>query len=98
MLRFRGQSGASLVHQTHMTINQAPMNTKLIVRSFTIHDERELSDIESRLMHLGFMDGEIIRITRKAPLFKEPLLVEVRGRSVALSFDEASLVRVEVAP
>lgn len=72
------------------------MNTKLVVRSFTIHEERELSDIESRLMHLGFLDGEIIRITRKAPLFQEPLLVEVRGRSVALSFDEAGLVLVEV--
>lgn len=72
------------------------MNTKLIVRSFNIHDEREFSDIESRLMHLGFIDGEIIRVTRKAPLFQEPLLVEVRGRSVALSFDEAKLVSVEV--
>jgi len=80
-----------------MTINQAPMNTRLIVRSFPIHDVREFSDIESRLMHLGFMDGEFIRVTRKAPLFKEPLLVEVRGRSVALSFDEAQLITVEVA-
>lgn len=84
-----------MVYQT-MTINQAPLNTKLIVRSFTIHDVREFSDIESRLMHLGFMDGEEIRITRKAPLFKGPLLVEVRGRSVALTSDEAGLVLVEV--
>lgn len=73
------------------------MHTKLIVRSFSIHDVREFSDIESRLMHLGFMDGETIRITKKAPLFKEPLLVEVRGRSVALSFAEAELVTVEVS-
>lgn len=47
-------------------------------------------------MHLGIMDGETIRIVKKAPLFKEPLLIEVRGRSVALSFDEAALVQVEV--
>lgn len=73
------------------------MNTKLIVRSFPIHDVREFSDIESRLMHLGFMDGETIKVTKKAPLFQEPLLVEVRGRSVALSFDEAQLVTVEVS-
>jgi Fe2+ transport system protein FeoA len=79
-----------------MTINQAPMNVKLVVRSFPIQDLREFSDIESRLMHLGFMDGETIRITNKAPIFKEPLLVEVRGRSVALSFSEAELVRVEI--
>ena len=82
----------------NMTINQAPMKTKLIVRSFPIQEVREFSDIESRLMHLGFMDGAIISIIQKAPLFKEPLLVEVRGRSIALSFDEAELVKVQVAP
>lgn len=80
-----------------MTINQAPLHTKLIVRSFANHEERiEFSDIESRLMHLGFMNGEQIRITRKAPFFKGPLLVEVRGRFVALTLEEASLVSVEV--
>lgn len=80
-----------------MTINQAPMNTKLMVRSFPSHEDRDFSDIESRLMHLGFIDGEFIKVAKKAPLFKEPLLVEVRGRMVALSFDEAELVLVEVA-
>lgn len=80
-----------------MTINQAPMNTKLIVRSFHIQEDREFSDIESRLMHLGFLDGESIKVVKKAALFKEPLLVEVRGRSVALSFSEAELVTVEVS-
>ncbi len=79
-----------------MTINQAPMNTKLIVRSFPNHEVREFTDLESRLMHLEFIHGEIIRITRKAPMFKEPLLVEVRGRSVALTSEEAALVLVEV--
>jgi Fe2+ transport system protein FeoA len=80
-----------------MTINQAPMNTRLTVRSFHIQEVREFSDIESRLMHLGFLDGETIKVVKKAALFKEPLLVEVRGRSVALSFSEAELVNVEVA-
>jgi Fe2+ transport system protein FeoA len=80
-----------------MTINNAPTNTKLIVRSFSNQEVREFSDIESRLMHLGFFDGEIIQVTRKAPLFQEPLLVEVRGRSIALSLEEAKLVSVEVA-
>lgn len=80
-----------------MTINQAPLNTKLVVLSFSSHHIGELTDTESRLMHLGFIAGATIKISRKAPLFKEPLLVEVRGRSVALSFSEAELVRVEVA-
>ena len=73
------------------------MNTKLVVRSFSNQDLREFSDLESRLMHLGFLEGEIVQVIRKAPLFKEPLLVEVRGRSIALSFDEAQLVSVEVS-
>lgn len=73
------------------------MNTRLTVRSFSNHEARDFSDIESRLMHLGFIDGELIKITRKAPIFKEPLLVEVRGRSIALSFSEAEMISVEVA-
>ena len=80
-----------------MKINQAPINTKLIVRSFSIGEVREFSDLESRLMHLGFIDGEPAKVIRKAVLFKEPILVEVRGCSVALSFTEAELVLVEVA-
>ena len=80
----------------HMTINQAPMNTRLTVRSFADHEVRDFSDIESRLMHLGFVHGEYIKITKKAPVFKEPLLVEVRGRSIALSFSEAEMICVEV--
>lgn len=80
-----------------MTLNQAPLNAKLIVHSFHHEDLRDFSDIESRLMHLGFVAGETVKITKKAPLFKEPLLVEVRGRLIALSAKEAELVDVEVA-
>lgn len=79
-----------------MTINQAPLYTRLLVRSFPESHEEHLSELESRLMHLGFIDGQVVRVTRRAPLFKEPLLVEVRGRMVALSSEEAKLVKVEV--
>lgn len=79
-----------------MTINLAPLNQKLTVRSLGEHDNRDLSDIESRLMHLGFVDGATIMVKRKAPLFQEPLLVEVRGRLIALTSDEAGLIKVEV--
>ena len=79
-----------------MNINQAPLNRKLMVRSFKISEARDYNEIESRLMLLGFLDGQVIRVTKKAPLFKEPLLVEVRGRMIALSKDEASMIKVEV--
>lgn len=81
-----------------MTLLDASINSYLRVLSFPDHDERELSDLESRLIHLGFHYGETVRITKKAPVFKEPLLVEVRGRMIAMSRDEASLIQVEVLP
>jgi Fe2+ transport system protein FeoA len=96
-LRFGGQEAPGLVYQTNMTINHAPMQTVLLVRSFSVHEVREFSDVESRLMHLGFLEGELIKVKKKAPFFNGPLLIEVRGRSVALSFAEAELVKVEVA-
>lgn len=79
-----------------MTLNQAPLNVTLTVSPLTHHESDDISDIASRLMHLGFVQGEKIKITRKAPLFKEPLLVEVRGRLIALSSSEAELVQVKV--
>jgi len=72
------------------------MNQKLIVRSFHETEVRDFSEVESRLMLLGFLSGEIIRVTKKAPLFEEPLLVEVRGRKIALSKNEAQIIKVEV--
>jgi Fe2+ transport system protein FeoA len=79
-----------------MTINQAPLLTGLTITSFEKINVEDISDIESRLMHLGFVNGATIEVKRKSRLFKEPLLVEVRGRLVALSKAEAGLVTVEV--
>ena len=79
-----------------MHISDAPLKTKLVVRSFHTQNEKDLSDIESRLMHLGFFAGETVKVTHRAPMFKEPLLVEVRGRLVALTKSEAALVEVEI--
>ncbi|MGE3608670.1 MAG: ferrous iron transport protein A [Bacteriovoracaceae bacterium] len=79
-------------------MNMAPLNKILTVKSFAEDCVRELTEVESRLMHLGFIHGQTVRITKKAPLFQEPLLVEVRGRLVALSSAEAKLIEVEVHP
>jgi Fe2+ transport system protein FeoA len=47
-------------------------------------------------MHLGFINGAKVTVKKKAPIFKEPILVEVRGRMIALTLSEAALVQVEV--
>lgn len=86
-----------LIYQTYMNLNQAPLHIKLIVCSFPDNDLNELSDLESRLMHLGFTHGGIVRVTKKAPHFQEPLLVEVRGRLVVMSASEAQQILVEVS-
>ena len=80
-----------------MTISDAPLNSTLKVTSFHSDDHISLSDLESRLMLLGFIHGELIIVKKKAPIFKEPILVEVRGRMVALTKSEAELVDVEVS-
>ena len=77
-----------------MKINQAPLFKKMTVRSFELSEARELSDAESRLMHLGFIHGATVELKKKAPFFEGPYLVEVRGRLVALTKDEAELVSV----
>lgn len=79
-----------------LTINEAPSSQKLKVKSFEITQTGEVSDIESRLMHLGFIFGEIITIKTRVSLLRGPVLVEVRGRLVALSASEAKLVKVEI--
>ncbi len=79
-----------------MTINEAPILQKVAVT--TAQMRSDLSDVESRLMHLGFIEGAKIVVKRKSPLLNGPLLVEVRGRVVALTQTEANLVRVELCP
>jgi Fe2+ transport system protein FeoA len=78
-----------------MNLSNATLLVKLRVLSFPDQDLRELCDLESRLIHLGFHHGGVVRVMKKAPLFNEPLLVEVRGRLVAMSRAEADLIIVE---
>jgi Fe2+ transport system protein FeoA len=78
-----------------MTLNEAALNQRLKVLSFSDEEQLELNDLESRLIHLGFHFGSMISIVRRAPLFQEPLLVEVRGRLVAMTLSESQLIKVE---
>ena len=46
-----------------------------------------------RLRELGFLRGETVRLVGRAP-FGEPLLVEVRGMTIALRKVEAECIRL----
>lgn len=47
----------------------------------------------SRLQELGFIRGEQVKIRGRAP-FGEPLLVEVRGTTIALRKREAQCIQI----
>ena len=47
----------------------------------------------ARLRELGFIRGEMIRVAGRAP-FGDPILVEIRGATVALRKLEAQCVQV----
>ncbi len=54
--------------------------------------------IRSRLFRMGFLDGEPIKLLNRAPLFQEPILVEIKGAQIALSRREGSFVLVDRDP
>lgn len=77
-----------------MTLDLAPINKKLLICTISSQND-DLGPVESRLMHLGFIRNEPILLIQKAPYFQVPILVEVKGRRIALSLEEAKLVQVE---
>ncbi len=62
--------------------------------------EVDLKDLDensiSKLLHFGFVEGERIKLITKVPIFKEPLLVEIRGSQIALTKREARLITIRI--
>lgn len=79
-----------------MTLDMAPLNKKMLVHDIG-SENADLGPVQSRLLHLGFIKNEPLILIQKAPYFDVPILVEVRGRRIALSLEEAQMVRVEEA-
>jgi ferrous iron transport protein A len=61
--------------------------------SGTIRDLIGDEVLVSRLRELGFICGEVISIQGRAP-FGEPIIVSVRGTSVALRKKEAQCIQI----
>ena len=51
-------------------------------------------NLEGKLRQLGILPGDCVRVLRQAP-FKGPLLIEVRGREIALGQGVITKIRVE---
>lgn len=53
-----------------------------------------LGAVIKRLLHLGFVSGRNVKILNKAPLFRDPILVEISGSQIALTEWEAAHIMV----
>ncbi|MBC75527.1 MAG: hypothetical protein CME64_05870 [Halobacteriovoraceae bacterium] len=72
-----------------MRLNDAQKNTKYKITA--VHDDNDLLD---KFNKYGFFPGTFITLKRKAPLFGDPLLVEVENSQYALTKGEAAVVEV----
>lgn len=74
-----------------MTLLNATKNQSYLILSISQCDEA----IKSRFFQLGFIPGRQIILKRKAPLFGDPLLIEVDDSQIALTKAEANLIQIQ---
>ena len=58
--------------------------------------EGEGSEIISRLLEMGFLEGSRLEVIHEAPFGGDPIAVRVRGALIALRRNEANLIRVSL--
>ena len=69
-------------------LSNVPVGTKVRIVSF------EKNDIFLKLMEMGCVPGEIIRVEQVAPL-GDPIAISVSGYNLSLRLDEAQNIFVE---
>lgn len=74
-----------------MTLNEATKKKWYTIGSFNkISDE-----LQSRFIKLGFIPGAQVMLLRKAPIFRDPLLIQLEDAQVALTKSEASIIKIK---
>ncbi len=69
-------------------LSEIAIGRKVIIRSF------EKDDIFIKLMEMGFIPGEIVRVEQVAPM-GDPISIFVAGYNLSLRLNEASQIFVE---
>lgn len=75
-----------------MTLVEAIVKKKYFIEKIN-YDKHE--DLAIRLNHLGFLEGEVIIVHRKAPITASSVVVEIKGALIALTKEEASFVKIK---
>ncbi len=72
-----------------MKLSELRVGQQAIITGF------EKNDISIKLMEMGFIPGETIRIEKFAP-FGDPICVLVAGYNLSLRIDEAQTIEVHI--
>lgn len=75
-----------------LTLDQLPKNARGVITS--INMQNETADVSRRLMELGFVAGETVRVIAKGFFANAPMAVRVGGTTFALRRFEAAMILV----
>lgn len=74
-----------------MTINQAEKKIWYSIENINSNDE----DLQSRFYKLGLIPGARIMLKRRAPIFRDPILIQTEDSQIALTKHEATSVLIK---
>ena len=75
-----------------MGLHQAITGKIYIISQIDFEQNIEMG---TRLLHLGFLPNEKVKVIRKTPFTSDSMLIEVRGTSMALTKTEAKLIQIK---
>ena len=73
-----------------MELSQAKVNNWYSIKCIDGNNK----DLESRLFAHGFVSGEKILVKRFAPIFNDPMLVQIGSVQLALTIFEAKNIQI----
>ncbi len=73
-----------------MNLTSIEKNRTYTISKLNVEDETVLI----QLKNLKLLEGASVKLIRKAPWFKDPLIVEIENSQIVISANEASLVEV----
>ena len=81
-----------------MPLSRVNVGQTVIIQKMEIGSSREDADVGLRLLELGFVEGEILRVVAHGYPGREPLAVRIGNTTFALRRFEADHVWVIPAP
>lgn len=79
-----------------MSLRLSQLANGIAARVKAVEPTSAADSIASRLMELGFVAGETVRVLAAGPMGREPLLVQIGYTRFALRRAEAARVEIEI--